>query len=195
MSTLRFARLVSAVLHPLLTPALAFLLLIGAQTALPWGRRLLLIGVAWLFAVGLIVLYIAWLRRQGVIESADILVREQRRNPLLVGALCYALGFVALRLLDAPALVQGLMLCYATNTLLVVLLTQWWKVSVHTTAAGGPLVPIVLQFGALALPSLLLVPLVGWSRVVMGRHTVAQVLVGGLIGLGLTALQLLFFLQ
>lgn len=65
----------------------------------------------------------------------------------------------------------------------------------HTTAAGGPLVPIVLQFGALTLPLLLLVPLVGWSRVVMGRHTVAQVLVGGLIGLGLTALQLLFFLQ
>ena len=161
MTPQRFAKLVSAVLHPLLTPALAFLLLIGAQPALPWSRRLLLISVAWLFAVGLIVRSIGWLRRRGVIESADILVREQRLNPLLVGAVSYGLGFGALRLLDAPALVQGLMFCYATNTLLVVLITRWWKVSVHTTAASGPLVPLIMRFGVVAAPLLLLVPLVG----------------------------------
>jgi membrane-associated phospholipid phosphatase len=194
MSTQRFASLVSAVLHPLLTPALAFMLLIGVQPELSWGRRLLLIGVAWLFSVGLVVLYISWLRRRGVIESADLLVREQRINPLLVGALSYGLGFGTLWLLDAPALVQGLMFCYATNTVLVVLITRWWKVSVHTTAAGGPLVPLLLQFGLIAAPLLLIVPLVGWSRVALGRHTVAQVLVGAAIGLGLTAAQLpLFF--
>jgi membrane-associated phospholipid phosphatase len=130
-----------------------------------------------------------------VIESADILVREQRLNPLLVGALSYGLGFVALYLLDAPPLVQGLMFCYATNTLLVVLITRWWKVSVHTTAAGGPLVPFIFQFGLLAAPFLILVPLVGWSRVVLERHTLAQVLVGACIGLGLTAVQLPLFLR
>jgi hypothetical protein len=46
MLTRRIATLVSAVLHPLLTPALAFLLLIGVQYDLSWGRRLLLLAVA-----------------------------------------------------------------------------------------------------------------------------------------------------
>jgi membrane-associated phospholipid phosphatase len=194
-ATNRIAKLVSALLHQLLTPALAFIALIGLALGLELEQRMLLIAVALLFSVGLVVGYIFWLRRRGVIESVDILVREQRLNPLLVGATSYFLGFIALTLLDAPPLVQGLMFCYATNTLLVVLITRWWKVSVHTTAAGGPLVPFVFQLGASALPLLLLVPLVGWSRVALGRHTLAQVLVGGLVGVGLTALQLPLFLR
>jgi membrane-associated phospholipid phosphatase len=67
-----------------------------------------------------------------------------------------------------------------TNTLLVVLITNWWKVSVHTTAISGPLVALAYQFGSLVFPFFGLIPLVGVSRLILKRHTFAQVLVGAL---------------
>lgn len=82
------------------------------------------------------------------------------------------------------------MFCYATNTLLVVLITNWWKVSVHTTAMSGPLVVLAYQFGNVVFPFFGLIPLVGAARLVLKRHTVAQVLVGAAIGVLMTALQI-----
>ncbi|MDQ0871252.1 membrane-associated phospholipid phosphatase [Arthrobacter sp. V1I9] len=40
----------------------------------------------------------------------------------------------------------------------------------------------VLMLGAPWLPLLLLIPAVGWSRVVLRAHTVAQVVAGSLFG-------------
>jgi membrane-associated phospholipid phosphatase len=184
------ARLVSALFHPLLLPAIAFWLLLFFDQRLTLGAQLLFLGVAICFSVVLIPLYIFWLKQRGVVESMDIVVRRQRLNPLLLGALSYFVGFLALSWLDAPYLVQGLMFCYATNTLLVVFITRWWKVSVHTTAISGPLVALLFQFGPLVIPWFALIPFVGASRVILRRHTVAQVLVGAAIGLLLTMLQL-----
>ncbi|MCG8348083.1 MAG: hypothetical protein MI924_09940, partial [Chloroflexales bacterium] len=156
----------------------------------PWGRQRLFLGVAGCFSVVLIPLYIFWLKQRGGVEAMDSVVRHQRMNPLLLGALSYFVGFLALYWLDAPYLVQGLMFCYATNTLLAALITRWWKVSVHATAISGPLVALRFQFGPLVIPWFVLIPFVGASRVILRRHTVAQVLVGAAIGLLLTTLQL-----
>jgi membrane-associated phospholipid phosphatase len=187
------AKVISAIFHPLIIPAVAFYLLLFGDAVERFSDTLLYYGIALIFSVLFIPGYIWWLKRRGRVESMDIKVREQRLNPLLVGAASYFLGFMVLLALGAPAIVQGLMFCYATNTLLVVLITRWWKVSVHTTAIGGPIAALFFQFGSVVAPLLVLVPLVGGSRVVLRRHTVAQVLVGAIIGLGLTALQLAFF--
>jgi len=45
----------------------------------------------------------------------------------------------------------------------------------------------VLILGVQWLPLLLLIPAVGWSRVVLRAHTVAQVVAGALVGGGVTA--------
>jgi membrane-associated phospholipid phosphatase len=90
---------------------------------------------------------------------------------------------------SAPIIIQALMFCYATNTLFVLLITVWWKVSVHTTAASGPLVALTYSFGSLVFPFYLIVPLVGLSRLILKKHTILQVIVGMLIGIIGTAVQ------
>ncbi|NJM08320.1 hypothetical protein HC891_22285 [Candidatus Gracilibacteria bacterium] len=193
MNVKQFAELVSAVFHPLIMPVLGFVLLISFDASLSLAQRWLLLATAIFFSVLLLLLLFLWLQRRGAIDSLDIPERRQRLLPMIAGTVCYGLGFVALRWLEAPPLVQGLMFCYATNTLLVALITYWWKVSVHTTATAGPLTALWFQFGAPVLPLLLLVPIVGAARVILQRHTVAQVVVGALIGIGITALQLWFW--
>jgi membrane-associated phospholipid phosphatase len=186
----RIAQAISAIFHPLILPAIAFTLLVIADPNPNVLHKLIVEVVAIVFSVVLVPAYIFFLKHKGVVDSADITIREQRINPLTMGAVSYFIGFLLLKLAGASNLIQGLMFCYATNTLLVLLITNWWKVSVHTTAMSGPLVVLAYQFGNVVFPFFGLIPLVGASRLILKRHTVAQVLVGAAIGVLMTALQI-----
>jgi membrane-associated phospholipid phosphatase len=189
----RIAQIVSAVLHPLVLPAIAFTLLVVADSTHDLLHQAIVEAIAIVFSVILVPAYIFFLKRQGLVDSADITMREQRINPLLMAVVIYFIGFLLLKTAGASGLIQGLMFCYATNTLLILLITNWWKVSVHTTAISGPLVVLVYQFGNVVFPLFGLIPLVGVSRLILKRHTVAQVLVGAAIGVFMTVFQIRLF--
>jgi membrane-associated phospholipid phosphatase len=189
----RIAQIVSAVLHPLVLPAIAFTFLVVADPTHDLFHQAIVEGVAIVFSVILVPAYIFFLKRQGLVDSADIIIREQRINPLLMAVFSYFIGFLLLKTAGASSLIQGLMFCYATNTLLILLITNWWKVSVHTTAISGPLVVLAYQFGSVIFPLFGLIPLVGVSRLILKRHTIAQVLVGAAIGVLMTVLQIRLF--
>ena len=54
--------------------------------------------------------------------------------------------------------------------------------SIHTAVAAGALVILVLVYGWPLVVTAPLVAAVGWSRVALKDHTVAQVVVGALVG-------------
>jgi membrane-associated phospholipid phosphatase len=189
----RIAQIVSAIFHPLALPAIAFTFLVVADSTHDLPHKLIVEGVAIVFSVILVPAYIFFLKRKGVVDSADITIREQRINPLLMAVVSYFIGFLLLKTVGASGLIQGLMFCYATNTLLIVVITNWWKVSVHTTAISGPLVVLAYQFSSVVFPFFGLILLVGASRLILKRHTFAQVLVGAAIGVLMTALQIRLF--
>jgi hypothetical protein len=133
----RIAEIVSAILHPLVLPAIAFTFLVVADSTHDRLHQAIVEGIAIVFSVILVPAYIFFLKCQGLVDSADIKIREQRINPLLMAIASYFIGFILLKSVGASGLIQGLMFCYATNTLVILLITNWWKVSVHTTAIGG----------------------------------------------------------
>jgi membrane-associated phospholipid phosphatase len=59
-----------------------------------------------------------------------------------------------------------------------VLITHWWKISVHTAVAAGTVVVLSLVFGPWLLFLWAVVALIAWSRVELRDHTVGQVLGG-----------------
>jgi membrane-associated phospholipid phosphatase len=187
------AQFISRVFNPLLNPVIAFALLIFMAPKMGAGAQIFYFTIAAIFSSLVIFGYIYYLKHKRVIQSTELIVREHRINPLTFAVLSYATGFFFLTLFNAPAIVRGLMFCYVTNTIVVLMITRRWKISIHTTAMANPLVAIVYQFGWMLLPILGLVPLVGLSRVKMGRHDLLQVTAGGLLGVLMTALQLSFF--
>ncbi len=189
------AKLISAALHPLLTPAVGFLMLITTNERLNLTEKVISTVIAVSFSCLFPIASLWYLLQKGTVESIDVVVREQRPWPLTLASINYFVGFLLLSSVQAPELVQGLMFCYGTNTLVVALITIWWKVSVHTTAMSALLVALTYSFGPWVLPFFLLVSLVGISRVVLNRHTVSQVIIGGLLGLVLTAIQIQLFFQ
>lgn len=62
------------------------------------------------------------------------------------------------------------------------LLTQLWKISIHAGVAAGTVVVLCLVFGPVGNAAWPLVAAIGWSRVELEDHTLAQVIGGSVIG-------------
>jgi hypothetical protein len=120
--------------------------------------------------------------RSGRWDGHWVRERERRLVPFL---LCLASTLVGLGVMlvgRAPTAVIALSWSMVVALLVCLVITRWWKVSVHATVAGGAVAMVVLLYGPWYLLLLLPLALVCWSRVVVEDHTVAQVLVGALLG-------------
>lgn len=189
----RTATILSIVLHPILVPVPVFLALSMPRMLQDAGLGVLEFGAAVFFSSGSIALSLVFMRSRGIIDSLSIDDRDNRLVPLLVGALLYFLGFLVTRVVDSTTVVQGLLFCYATNTLVVAVISIRWKISIHTMATSGPVAAMITTFGIRVWPLLLLIPAVGVSRLILRKHTALQVIVGAFLGLTLTWLQLTLF--
>lgn len=120
--------------------------------------------------------------------DGDVVRREDRTMPLVCGIVCYAVGAVLLYLIDAPWIVTVTMLVYAISTVVVILITTRWKISIHATGVMGPALAITIAYWPWGLVFFLLLPLVAWARYVRRKHTPAQLVGGALEGLIVTGL-------
>ncbi|HEY9623941.1 MAG TPA: hypothetical protein V6C78_26525 [Crinalium sp.] len=187
------AQIISIIFNPVINPLVTFLLLALADQQLNLLERIEFLGIADLFASGLIILCLFIFIHFGLINSPDIPDRQQRSFPLIVAAIVLFTGFLTLLSVHASNLIQALMWCYATETMLVAIISYWWKISIHTASMACSLVALTYQFGAIVLPFYLLLPLIGKARLVLKKHTIAQTIMGALLGIVLTTIQLLFF--
>jgi membrane-associated phospholipid phosphatase len=61
--------------------------------------------------------------------------------------------------------------------------TAWWQISLHNSVAGGTVTVLALAFGPVVLAvSVVGAAAIGWSRLVLRAHTVAQVVAGTALG-------------
>lgn len=60
------------------------------------------------------------------------------------------------------------------------IITHFWKISGHAMAAALATGTVIVTSGWAWWPVLLIVPLVGWSRVIRKNHTTLQVIAGAL---------------
>jgi hypothetical protein len=112
--------------------------------------------------------------------------RQQRPIPFLTGIASALAGLAVLLALDAPRPLAALVVAMLTGLATLLLVTLWWKLSVHTAAASGTVAILALTFGPALTLTVPTVALVAWSRVRLGDHTPAQTLAGAALG-GLVA--------
>lgn len=174
------------VITEILSPAhlvVGLLLLIGAaSTPSP------IVGAAWgllaaVFAGLLPYGFLLYGVRRGRYSDRHVRVREQRTVPLLFGAGCIVAGLAVLGVLGAPRQLLALVVAMLAGLAVTLAITLVWKVSVHTAVASGVAVILTLVFGPFtALVTWPAVAAVAWSRVQLRDHTLAQVVVGTVMG-------------
>jgi membrane-associated phospholipid phosphatase len=135
-------------------------------------------------AILLPVFYLVWLVRGGKVTDLDVQLREQRIRPMVVTVSCAGLAWGVLLLGGAPLQMVVLAGALCVQMAIVFAITLYWKISVHCAAAAGAATVTWFLLGTL-FPLLIGVPLVAWSRVRLGRHTLAQTIAGTFLGLSI----------
>ena len=134
-----------------------------------------------------------WAKRLNT--DKDISNRQDRFTPLIVGVVSYLIGFFISLLLNIDYFLTLLLLCYAVNTFIVMLITNQWKISVHTTGLSGPVGALILLLGPVGALFGILYPIVIWSRVLLEKHTLAQAICGAVQGFFLTVLEMYLYMD
>ncbi|HTX60912.1 MAG TPA: PAP2 family protein [Methanobacterium sp.] len=145
------------------------------------------------FAV-LLPILIAYLWVKSKNLDIDMPHKEDRLYPLLWILISYLLGAIVLYVMDAPAIITVLMFCYFSNTMVVLFISFFWKISIHSVGIAGPVAFLIYVFGYYGLIFLALIPLIMWSRLILKRHTLNQVIAGACLGFILTTAQIYLFL-
>jgi membrane-associated phospholipid phosphatase len=174
-----FARAISDFSSPavIAIPALA----IGAWAShSPGTYRCAL--VYYCIAVLLPVVYVVWAVRTGRIADFHLSNRRERVAPFVVSLACGLGAWIVLVSMGAPSGFGAFVLAMLCQTLLLFLITLAWQVSVHTAGVAGLATFACLVVGPGAMPLIGLVPLVAWARLYLGRHTMAQTVVGACVG-------------
>lgn len=126
--------------------------------------------------------YVLVMVRLGRITDHHVSDRRQRPALLLTALGSVVAGLLVLRLLDGPASVSVMIIALIGGIAVLAVVSAFWKMSGHASALAAAVVIAVLMFGPEWLPLLLLVPAVGWSRLVLRAHTLGQVIAGSLFG-------------
>jgi len=177
-----FAEFISTIFHPVIFILSIPFFVVYRQTdsglyALKWTAftsAFILIGV----------MFYLYGRFKGYYTDHDLSIREQRHSfyaMALISALLYFLAAVFFKGIFFPLsiIALGVML----GVIVFELVTYYIKASVHFAAVFGWIVAMWLIYGITpAMASLWIIPLVGWSRLTLRRHTRSELFVGALLG-------------
>lgn len=186
----RLARLVTELFAP--APVAGGLLVIvavhsaGSTAGLWWGL------LAAFFAVLLPFLYLLRGVRRKQLTDHHVYLRRQRPRPLSIGVVSVLVGLGLMVILGAPRELVALVVAMAVGLALSLLVTLFWKISIHVAVVAGAIVILVLVFGPQCLALVPVVFLVGWARVAVGDHTPLQVAAGAVLGATVAAIVFTF---
>ena len=130
------------------------------------------------------------LQKYGIILDLDASIREQRIFPLSLGVLYAAIGFIVLTIQNADAIIRGLMFCFITNTVIIILITRYWKISIHAMGVAGLIAALWVNGEQFPLIMGFILVLVASARVILKAHNISQVIAGSFLGMVLTYAQL-----
>jgi len=175
------ARTVSTVCNPFVVPLVLFVLLCaGTSQSLAefWSRLLVCAAFT---SIGPM-LFLFWLYATERISDLDMSERDERGKVFSIFIVFYAVATLTLWFMHAPQIITASMAGYTAAGIIVWQITRFWKISTHALGITAPMVALMYLYGAAPLPFLVLIPLVGWSRVYLRAHTVSQVAAGVALG-------------
>lgn len=182
----KFAGFISSVTHPPVVAIAAFIFI--NYFILDWNKFLFITSICLIFGTFLpIITALFWIKKRKI--DIDITNRFERTFPLIYAIISYLIGAAVLYILGSPPATTVLMFCYFSNTLVVLFINHFWKISIHAMGVAGPTAALIYVFGYYGVLFGLIIPFVMWSRVYLKKHSLYQVLAGAAYGLLVTGLQ------
>jgi membrane-associated phospholipid phosphatase len=175
----RFARFISTVFVP---PSFTIIVFTIFALTLEnnFQNKILTILISFIFGFASPIVLFFILRKKGKIIDQDASIKEERTTPFLIAMIFYLVGLLLMIKFDLNIISIAFWFCYFSNTLITIIINKFRKISAHSMGASGAAAATIFVFGLYGIISLVIVFLVGWSRVKLKCHSLGQVL-GGII--------------
>lgn len=186
------SRVLSVILHPVFMPLYGLLLIFNAPTFLvhlPYNIKRVIFLLAMVNMTVVPIAMLPLLRYRNLISTYSMESSRERVFPLTLGVLLYAVTTVIFYSYQIPVLIKSFMLAATVTSLILLVTTFWWKISIHSAGLGGLLATVMalsIRMGAnlelLWIGLMLISALVMMSRLYLRVHSPAQVYTGFLAG-------------
>lgn len=199
---IKIARVLSAIFSPLIisTYCTIIAMWLTPLSTVSENARFVASAVVLVLTCVLPMMILLWMMRFGHIKDMDISDRHQRLRPLLCVLVCYILAATYMYNVKAPLWLTLFYVAGCILTLTVALVSLKWKISGHG-AGMGAMIGMITAFieGGYSeynlLPwlcgTIILSGIVGSSRIILRRHSPAQVYAGIALGAVLTTVCML----
>lgn len=187
-----FAAIVSRVLEPI-SVLLIVLVILLFRLQLSLSSMLLTIAVFIFVMIAPSVFVVLVALKKKTLSNWDMSVREERIRLVPIIFFFLFLGTVMLWLLGVSQVMQFCMFMLLAFAGFVII-TFWFKISGHMIVATACMTCLSVWYPGYAAFFIGLLPLLGWSRVVLKRHTVMQVVTGFMYGALVGCVGILFHL-
>ena len=190
----KIASIISWVLHPMLIPTYALLLIYSHDAffvmILTDKLKLILMGLIVANTLLLPLIFIWMMRKRGIINSYQMPERSERTFPFVTTALFYFATWIMMNNLGLPGVYYLFVLGGAILIALALIINLFWKISIHMVGIGGLTggfiglnYQMLINSGSLVLGLFLLSGLVGFARLKLNTHNEAQVYMGFIVGI------------
>ncbi len=143
----------------------------------------ILVPVLLFFNIGIPFSAYNFLYKKKLISDVDITKREERYLLFGLTTAAFLISLILVYFLgNFEFFVLSLIMFIAALTLFIV--TLKWKISGHMILNAAAITIMVYLFGPKMLWLLPIIPLVGFARVYLKKHTLKQVIAGTIVGLG-----------
>ena len=189
---LRVARITSIVFTPFSIPFLAFLVLFlfSYLRIMPILYKGIVLGIVYCFTILTPTITIFLFRKINGFARQELSERKKRYVPILLTIISYVFCMLMMRKLNIPWYMTGIIFVSLVISIICILVNLKWKLSEHMAGMGG-IIGGLVSFSALFSYNpvvwlclfILIAGILGSARIVLGHHTLGEVLSGFVVGL------------
>jgi len=198
-----FAKTLSILFHPLLMPTLGVMIIFysGSYVSyLPGDVKKIILLVVGANTLGLPLMMMPLFIQFKVISTFAMETNKERILPLTFTLIPYILSVYFLIKLPIPFIITSFMLGASIAVALCLIISYWWKISIHLVGIGGMigfLISFSIRLYTNVLPLLIIfvvaAGLLASARLFLKAHKPSQVFLGFLLGFFIMLITTLIF--
>lgn len=184
MNKENLARLASNIFNPFVV-SVVVLAVLAVEATSSYSETLRWLGITLAISVAPVLVFVYILIRLKKLDDFFSNPKEQRNIIYLTATIIGSVDCALLWYFDVPKLLVLIFTAGLIGVAFFLVINYFWKISLHTAFVAAAVAVLLFVYGANAAWSSLIVPLVGWSRIVLKQHNVLQVTAGGLLAVAI----------
>ncbi len=201
-SIISIAKFISGIFNPFIIPFVAFLILFlfTYLSIMPFQYKLIVLGIVYCFTILMPVITIYLFKRINKWSNEEFKERKNLFVPYLLTIIAYIFCLILMYRMNMPYYMSGIILGSIIAMFIGIVINLKWKISGHMIGMGG-VVGGLISFGFIFSYNpvwwlcgfILIAGLLGTSRIILGHHTVGQILTGFVVGFCSVVFAILYY--